>query len=92
MSSSICPHCHTSVPLGASVCTGCQAEVEYGTPSGATVLVLIIAGFVGYSAGHASYSAVGWLIFAALAGGGMYACSNLFKNRINFKRVYRTRR
>lgn len=27
-----CPHCHTLVPSAATVCTGCQAEVDYGVP------------------------------------------------------------
>lgn len=27
-----CPHCKAPVPRGATVCTGCQAEVDYGVP------------------------------------------------------------
>jgi predicted nucleic acid-binding Zn ribbon protein len=26
----VCPHCHTQVPEGASVCTGCGAEIVRG--------------------------------------------------------------
>ncbi|HEY0232785.1 MAG TPA: hypothetical protein VGC55_16170 [Dokdonella sp.] len=92
MHGSVCPHCHTSVPTGATVCTGCQAEVEYGAPSAALVLVILVAGFIAYSAGHATHVAIGWAVFVVIAGGGLYGCSQLFKNRVSFKRIYRTRR
>lgn len=26
----VCPHCHSEIPRGASVCRGCQAEIKYG--------------------------------------------------------------
>lgn len=88
----ICPHCHTEVPHGARVCRGCQAEVEYGTPPAALLFVLLVAFFAAWKTGSVLDSSVaGWIVFALLLGGGIYGCLRLFKNRVSFKRIYRTR-
>ena len=87
----VCPHCRTNVPHGARVCTGCQAEVEYGTPPAAIVFSFFIAAFLGWWTGSATHPIVGWLVFALALGGAIYGCSQLFKDRINFKRIYRTK-
>ena len=29
MSMMTCPHCHSEIPQGASVCSGCQAKIKY---------------------------------------------------------------
>jgi len=91
MSTVVCPHCHTNVPHGAKVCTGRQAEVEYGAPAGALLVAIIASGFFGLKAGTATYPVVGWIVFGVLTAGSLYACYRIFKNRINFKRIYKTR-
>jgi hypothetical protein len=86
-----CPHCHTTVPRGATVCTGCQAEVEYGTPGTMIVLLLIAGLFGGYVAGTKfGNSTVGWVagIGVVLAGGLLF--SKLFAGRTKFIREYKT--
>lgn len=93
MSDLTCPHCRNNVPRGATVCSGCQAEVEYGTPQAMFVIVLIIAAVVGVKVGiwFSSVSWLGWVAAAAVTVGGFIACGKLFKDRVNFKRVYNTR-
>ena len=40
-----CPHCHNDeVPIGASVCRGCHAEVHYGYSIKAYCFLFIGAG------------------------------------------------
>ncbi len=89
-----CPHCRTSVHVGASVCTGCQAEVDYGTPRFVMILIPIAAFFLtGQIANLLSIDAnwLGWTIFALLVVGGGFGAKKLFKNRKSFKRVYNTK-
>jgi len=44
-----CPHCYNQVPNGASVCTGCQAEISYGVSIGKLfILFLVITGITLY--------------------------------------------
>jgi hypothetical protein len=92
MSEMQCPHCHTLVPQGARVCTGCQAEVEYGTPGGAIVALLVGALFLGYQAASATGSqGVGIVLGIAVVGAGGWVFSRMFADRAEFKRVYKTR-
>ncbi|MGF6642057.1 hypothetical protein P3T17_000176 [Paraburkholderia sp. GAS82] len=92
MSDLICPHCKTTVPHGASVCTGCHAELEYGTPPfllGAILLGAIILGLYvgnGMNGGGLVGTVAGVVAFAAL-----FAWLNkAFRDRVVFKRIYRT--
>lgn len=89
----ICPHCRTEVPHGAKVCRGCQAEIEYGTPNfvGFIILLLsILAGFKLHSLFEnlwISIIASGMLFFVMM----FISEVKLFPNRVNFKRIYKTR-
>lgn len=86
-----CPHCHTAVPKGATVCTGCQAEVEYGTPGTLVVLLLVVALFGGYGVATKLESAIaGWVVGIALLICGGLAFSKLFGYRAKFTREYKT--
>ena len=87
----ICPHCHGEVPYGARVCRGYQAEVEYGIPLEMVMLIYFI--FLGLSIVLAIYFGsflVGIVAFIA----GIYFLQSpidrKFKNRIVFKRRYKT--
>ncbi|MCE2594425.1 hypothetical protein K6Y31_06320 [Motilimonas cestriensis] len=93
MSELTCPHCHNSVPRGATVCSGCQAEVEYGSPQAMFIIILIIAAAAGIKVGiwFSSASWLGWVVAVAVVIGGMVVSGRLFKDRVNFKRVYKTR-
>lgn len=92
----VCSHCRTDVPRGASVCTGCQAEVEYGSPGSLYVAALAAAAFVGFEASRvlpesmrlAGWGIVGVIAFAALC----FAIEKACANRVVFKRIYRTRK
>lgn len=55
MSAIQCPHCHTAVPTGATVCTGCHGEVVYGIPTELKNLLMVVGGLGG---GY-----VGWTLF-----------------------------
>jgi len=92
MSPLSCPHCLTSVPVGAKVCTGCQAEIEYGAPPLVHVIALVVFGYIGYSVGNSTDSStLGWgtgiVAFVAAA----WLLETLFAGRAVFKRVYNTR-
>jgi hypothetical protein len=87
-----CPHCHTQVPHGAKVCTGCQAEVEYGAPKEALMAVFVVAIIAGVYLGNRTSAIMGWITFGVLLVGGCIGCFKVFANRVNFKRIYRTRR
>jgi hypothetical protein len=93
MTNLVCPHCKTTVPHGARVCTGCQAEVHYGVPPallGASLVVAIGLGFyvgIGMDGGGLIGAIAGIAAFATLA-----ACSHkALKNSVDFKRIYRTK-
>jgi hypothetical protein len=87
MNNNVCPHCRTEVPHGASVCTGCQAEVEYGTPFWAFAAVFVVAAILGVAVGGTA----GWIVFAILLAAGLVGCSKVFANRVSFKRIYKTK-
>ena len=65
-----CPHCHTQIPYGASVCTGCQAEVHYGKRFGFWHYVGLFFLALFLSALGAGHSVVSNLIFLIVLGGG----------------------
>jgi len=93
MSNLICPHCRTQVPRGATVCTGCQAEVKYGPANGLFGGALLVAAFVGFKAGHllsgVPYS--GWATGLVVFGGLSMLINKVYSDRVVFNRVYRTR-
>ena len=86
-----CPFCHASVPHGATVCRGCQAEVEYGPPQAAIIGVLLLAAFAGWFIGSSTHAIAGWITLVILAVAGVIGCAKIFKNRVNFKRLSTTR-
>lgn len=94
MNELICPHCHGSVPRGAKVCRGCQAEVEYGAPPAAFLLLLIVTGFIGSQVSGLvpnAMSFLGWIVGGGLFIAGAVFLVKRFKERVNFKRVYKTK-
>jgi hypothetical protein len=93
MSDLVCPHCHGNVPHGAKVCRGCQAEIEYGAPPFAFLVLLVISIILGVKTSGAvsdSLSFLGWVVgIGAFISGGMLL-KKQFEDRVNFKRIYRT--
>ncbi len=95
MSNMTCTHCRTGVPRGATVCTGCQAEVEYGPARGLFGAALLAAAFAGYQAHRhlpESMSVGGWVTGAVVFVGLSLLIQKMFGGRVVFKRVYKTRR
>ncbi|MFV0662087.1 hypothetical protein [Denitromonas sp.] len=94
MSHLICPHCHGDVSRGAKVCRGCQAEIEYGAPPFAFLVVVAISAVLGFKTSEtvsADLSFLGWVIGAGSFVLGAILLTKLFGNRVNFKRIYRTK-
>jgi hypothetical protein len=94
MTDLVCPHCHNNVPRGASVCRGCHAELKYGPAQSLFGGALIVAVFVGIKLGSslpASLSFVGWIIGIAIFGGLSMLITKHYKDRVIFKRIYRTK-
>ncbi|MBA0281384.1 hypothetical protein D7Y44_11885 [Stenotrophomonas maltophilia] len=91
MQSITCPHCHTTSNRGVRVCVGCQAEVHYGAPREASIAIVIAAIVCGLFAGTYLQSAVGWVAGAAVLVGGIWSITQLYRDRVEFKRIYRTR-
>jgi len=94
MSNLTCPHCHNSVPMGASVCRGCHAELKYG-PSraivfGSVILAVVAGSIVGSILPH-SMSIVGWIVGIGTLGFLHTRVRSIYKDRVVFKRIYRTR-
>jgi len=97
-----CPHCHARVPRGATVCRGCKAELEYGTPAWLYLFPFVIATFAAPYTVAFAYRwlhirsenvclIIGLTTFIGVMG---YLCSllnKLFSNRVVFRRFYRTR-
>ena len=84
------PHCHSDVPYSAKFCRGCPAEIEYGTPRAALLFVVFVALFAAWYAGLVIHAVAGWAVLSSLLAGGVYGCAQLFRNRVNIKRIYRT--
>lgn len=94
MSDLTCPHCHETVPRGATVCRGCQAEVEYGPSSMATFVIFTGSVVVGAWIADMfprSFGILKYVIFFGAIAGGVWLRRVLFGDRIMFKRNYRTR-
>ena len=86
-----CPHCYESVPYGAQVCKGCQAEIEYGTPDAIAILVLLISVSVGLGLGYGMqnlYLGIALGIFSLIILSKLVI--KIFKNRVKFRRAYKT--
>ncbi len=90
MQRTTCPHCHTTSNHGVHVCIGCQAEVHYGPPKGAGIAVVIAAIVCGVFAGT-YLQAAGWIVGVVVFAGGIWSLPRVFRDRVVFKRIYRTR-
>ncbi|WP_133117859.1 hypothetical protein [Burkholderia ubonensis] len=87
-----CPHCHSKVSYGASVCIGCKAEVKYGNPLGAAGLALIAALFAGFLVQRIlprSLGAASVLAFVAVFVWVFVVLRKKFVNDVRFSRRYR---
>ena len=89
-----CPHCFGGVPYGASVCRGCQAEVEYGTPTTFVIFSIFAAIILACAASIFLPSIIpyrGISTFVLTIVLAIIFARNVFKDRIAFLRPYRTR-
>ena len=92
MESVKCPHCHNTVPWGARVCRGCQAELDYGAPGILILLALAAAIFAGTLVGHGLHTPLLGVIVGIGVLYGLYRLlSRAFRHRVIFRRRYRTR-
>ncbi|WP_445767442.1 hypothetical protein [Rheinheimera sp.] len=91
MSEINCPHCHGVVSHGAKVCRGCQAEVEYGAPPFLYGVLLILSILFGFKAASFLPEFFGWLTAIVCFVAGAVVLNKFFKDRIKFKRLYRTK-
>lgn len=94
MSELVCPHCRGNVQHGATVCRGCQAEIEYGVPPVAYIVLVVVCAFVGYKIStvvSSSFSFLAWVVGIGCFVAGAIALSKMFGDRVNFKRIYRTK-
>lgn len=90
----VCSHCRGAVPRGATVCRGCQAEIEYGAPPFAYLVVLIASAFSGIKTSSIvpeSLSFLSWVVGIGVFVGGGVLLSKVFGSRVNFKRIYKTK-
>lgn len=88
----ICPYCRIDdIPRGATVCRGCQAEIEYGMPPASLGVTFVAACIVGIWVSGRTAPLVGWIAFGAVCVGGIYGSVKLFRERIVFKRRFNTR-
>jgi hypothetical protein len=97
----ICPHCHARVPNGATVCRGCKAEIEYGTPGGAQLVPWVLSAIATYLVLyvlhawlHVSSIIVFWIVglafFIGVLGWVGLVLEKRYANRVVFHRFYRT--
>jgi hypothetical protein len=90
MSDLVCPHCYTEVPRGASVCRGCQAEIEYGTPAAAIVAVAIASLFLAIKTVAFipdSLSFLPWVVGIGSFIAGSIFCFRFYEDRVVFRRA-----
>lgn len=90
----VCGHCHGEVPHGARVCRGCQAEIEYGAPWQLYVAIVIAGILVAWTIQVKIPPELGILAFivgAAIAIGGNILAYRMLKDRVVFKRIYKTK-
>lgn len=43
-----CPHCRSKISHGASVCSGCRSEIQYGMPPIMRLVALLVPGGLAY--------------------------------------------
>ena len=94
MSDMTCPHCHGTVPRGATVCRGCQAEVKYGGPRIAYIAVAFVSLFLGFGTAAIvpiDLKFLGWIAGIGIFIIGCILCNQLFSERVRFVRIYRTK-
>ncbi len=94
MSDLVCPHCHGEVPRGATVCRGCQAEIEYGSPPAAFLVIAIASAFLGFKTSGIVPESLHFLAWVIGIGAFVVGCvllNKMFGDRVIFKRNYRTR-
>jgi uncharacterized membrane protein HdeD (DUF308 family) len=94
MNEIVCPHCRGSVQHGATVCRGCQAEIEYGVPPVAYLVLAVACAFIGYKLSTIlpnALSFLSWVVGVSAFAGGSFFFVKKFGDRVNFKRIYRTR-
>lgn len=88
-----CPHCFTDVPNGASVCTGCGAELHYGAPPYFFGLSIVLALFIGAYVGNTLHGGkwMGLIAGTVVIVGLVALIKRAFRTRVTFRRRYRTR-
>lgn len=91
MSEYTCPHCHGSVSRGASVCRGCQAEVEYGAPKASFIVAFFLSLFLSAKAAEILPDWIAVSVFIISMTVGIFGATHLFKDRVIFKRMYRSK-
>jgi hypothetical protein len=87
----ICPHCRVNAPIGATVCRGCQAEIEYGPPRLAYISLLLVSIHSGFKVHQIllfNLPYLGWIIGIVIFIAGSVFLEKLFATRIVFKRGY----
>ncbi|MGA9579942.1 MAG: hypothetical protein WBV90_20190, partial [Terrimicrobiaceae bacterium] len=100
-----CPHCHTPVSHGASVCCGCGAEVVRGASRQEQAIagwILAVCGSValllamGKPPPSASYQTIGFFIILGILGAfvafniiGRLIAKFLLRSKVRFFRSYR---
>lgn len=94
MSDLVCPHCRNNVPGGATVCSGCQAEIEYGAPNVAFLVLLVVSAGLGVKTSQVvsdGLSFLGWGVGIGVFIAGAVLITKMFGDRVVFKRIYRTK-
>ncbi len=79
-----CPHCYGTVPYGAKVCRGCQAEIEYEPPVSLYWVLLIASTNLGLSF-------LSWVVGIGVFIVGSILLEIIFKDRVAFNREYKTK-
>jgi amino acid transporter len=91
----------SNVPVGARVCRGCQAEIDYGTPLyavGILAVLTLIAGLFVIRFVHNALAITNttflWIVFCTTVVAGavlsVKVCKRRYKNKSRFKRIYKT--
>lgn len=81
-----CPHCHNDeVPMGASVCRGCHAEVHYGYSIKAYCFFIHRSRCISKHSDSAIGMFANTAFFIALIGGFIYMRIKA-KDRVTFRR------
>lgn len=94
MNDLLCPHCRNNVPRGATVCSGCQAEIEYGAPPIVFLISLVVSFAMGMETSRIvpeSLSFLSWVVGVGIFVAGLVGAARIFRNRVIFKRIYRTK-